>query len=329
MPLLGHAFTGMATALIVASKSQQNAASQTFPKPFITTSLVTLSYLPDIVSQCALFFNWYDGRQFGHSVLFALLAAPIAGFILSHQTFLTKKQCFLLALSTILLHDLLDILQSTDRLPFWPFYTTTIGNNINIIPANPSKEGLLFGVLYGLVLTRYLWRGRKKYLGEAENRQPARTSLRKRGEKIFIMLIMLMALTTYHLRIQRIHTFQQAKEMFHQQHYSNSLALFNEADRWPRIAKPGRLDYFKGIIYLQQHRPALAEKYLLRSYSRNNGFFWCIGDLALFYAKSSKAISRRTTLAEPFIRKMHRDFSEHPDYPEYMQKIRRALAPGQ
>lgn len=326
MPLLGHAFTGMATALIVAPQDQKKkVSSQSLLAPFLTTSLIVLSYLPDIVSQCGLFFNWYGARQLGHSILFALFISPAAGFILNRQTSFTKKQCILLGLSTILLHDLLDILQSTDRQPFWPFSTTNFGSTLTVIPTNPTKEGLLFGLFYGIVLAWYLHRGQKKSSNGNEYSHLGPIPTQKLGEKILIILIILIALTTYHLRTQRIHTFRQAISMFHQQQYSTSLILLNKADRWPGIAKPGRPAYFKGVIYMKQHHSTLAEKYLLLSYHRNKNFFWCIGDLALLYATSNKPRSQRMALARPYIQRMRKDFSCHPDFRQYIQKIQNAL----
>jgi hypothetical protein len=70
----------------------------------------------------------------------------------------------------------------------------------------------------------------------------------------------------------------------------------------------------------------LAEKYLLLSYNRNQNFFWCIGDLALLYAKTHKTHSQRIALTEPYLRKMRNNFSHHQDFSQYMQKIQLALA---
>jgi len=325
MPLLGHAFTGMATALIVGPYSSKKSEIPSFsPVPFLTTTLVIFSYLPDIVSQCCLYFDWYDGRLLAHSILFAFLFSPAAGLILNRLTSFTKKQCFLLAFTTIMLHDLLDILQSTDRQPLWPFSTTLFGNGITIIPHNPTKEALLFGCIYCLVLSWYLFQRRgRKSVHTCNHMPPFR---QKWSERILIGTIILIVLATYHLRVQRTHSFQQAMFYFHHQDYSNALRLINMVDKWPRIAKPGRLDYLRGVIYMQQHRPVLAEKYLLLSYNRNQNFFWCIGDLALLYAKTHKTHSQRIALTEPYLRKMRNNFSHHQDFSQYMQKIQLALA---
>ena len=326
MPLLGHAFTGMATALIVAPHSSHNHAKSlsAASAPFLTTSLVILSYLPDIVSQCCLFFDWYDGRKLGHSLLFALLISPAAGFILNHQTSFTKKQCFLLAFATILLHDLLDILQSTDRQPLWPFDSSLVGNGITIIPHDPTKEALLFGLIYCLVLAWYLYRRRGKKLGHNNDQIPA--FQQKWSERILIGSIILIALTTYHLRIQRVRLFHQAVPFLHQQRYSELLNMLDKVDKWPRIAKPGRIDYFRGVAYWKQHRIKIAEKYLLQSYARDHNFFWCVADLALIYASSDQPQLQRASLAAPYIHQLQTQFSRHRDYSNYMKKINKHLA---
>lgn len=315
----------MATALIVAPYSTKDTSSPpSSPAPFLTTSLVILSYLPDIVSQCCLLFNWYDGRKLGHSLLFALLISPAAGFILNHQTSFTKKQCFLLAFATILLHDLLDILQSTDRQPLWPFDTSIFGAGITIIPHDPTREALLFGLFYCLVLAWYLYRRRGKKSDHNNNHMP---SLRQKwGERILIGLIIGIALTTYHLRVQRDHLFHRAVPYLQQQQYSQLLNMLDKVDKWPRIAKPGRIDYFRGVAYWKQHKIKLAEKYLLQSYARDHNFFWCVADLALIYASSDQPQPLRASLAAPYIHQLQTRFSRHRDYPKYMKKISSRLA---
>jgi hypothetical protein len=188
----------------------------------------------------------------------------------------------------------------------WPFSTTLFGNGITIIPHNPTKEALLFGCIYCLVLSWYLFQRRgRKSVHTCNHMPPFR---QKWSERILIGTIILIVLATYHLRVQRTDSFQQAMSYFHHQDYSNALRLINMVDKWPRIAKPGRLDYLRGVIYMQQHRPVLAEKYLLLSYNRNQNFFWCIGDLALLYAKTHKTHSQRIALTEPYLRKMRNNF---------------------
>jgi hypothetical protein len=111
-----------------------------------------------------------------------------------------------------------------------------------------------------------------------------------------------------------------------QQQYSKLFDVLNEVDRWPRIAKPGRIDYLRGVAYWKQHKIKLAEKYMLQSYARDHNFFWCVADLALIYASSDQPQLLRASLAAPYIRQLQTQFSRHRDYPGYMKKISNHLA---
>ena len=325
MPLLGHAFTGMATALVLKHDTAATAVDSAHPSiPFLTTSLVVLSYLPDIISQCGLLYGWHDARQLGHSVLFALLIGPAAGLILQQQTTCTRNQCFLIATATILLHDLLDILQSTDRQPLWPFATSPVGADITIIPTDPTREALLFAAFYCCVFLVHHHR-HKKHPPKKINNHATSSPYYKLFDKIFIGIIICTALTTYHLRIQRIQEFQQALPYLRRHEYTSLLQMLDKVDRWPRVAKPGRIDYLRGVACMQQHHMKAAEKYLRQSYRQDPNFFWCIADLALLYARSDRPQDARVALTQPYLRTLRKNFFQHPDYQNYMDKIQHAL----
>ncbi len=327
MPLLGHAFTGMATSLLVSSTTVNHKNQATRFSPFLPVTLVTLAYLPDIGSQLFLFLDWHHGRNFGHSLLFSVLAAIPAGFILRRQTPFTLRNSLVLAFTSIVLHDILDILQSTDRQPFWPFYTTIIGDTFTCIPTDPIKEAILFAAFYCIVLSYSLFR-RKRAPSYPENRK---SKLWKQlwTSRLLIAIIIVSAVASHHLRSQRLQEFKKILPYLKQQKYSELLQVLDKVDKWPRIAKAGRIDYYRGVAYMKQQKTELAEKYLLRSYSQDQNFFWCIADLALVYASSDRSQQIRASLAAPYIYQLETRFCTHADYLKNMNKIQHHLSASQ
>ena len=325
MPLLGHAFTGIATALIVSSNiADHKKPTKHFISPFLPVTLITLAYLPDIFSQLFLYLNWNDGRNFGHSLLFAIIFAIPAGLVLFGQTPFTIKQSFSLAFISITLHDILDILQSTDRQPFWPFHTTIIDHNLSIIPIDPIKELLLFTSLYCVILIYYYFR-RQRNLPYREKQQP-QALIQVWSARLLIIIVIASAVITHQLRSQRLHEYQKVLPYLKQQNYAELLPIVDKVDKWPRIAKAGRTDYYRGVIYMKQRKTKLAEEYLLRAYSQDKTFFWCIADLAILYATSNNPQEIRLSLATPYIKQLQTQFSIHTDYHKNMTKIQHHLS---
>lgn len=328
MPLLGHAFTGMATACIVSTSSKTNTSkSDNYFSPFLSSTLIALAYLPDIVSQVLLLLNWHNGRTFGHSLLFAVIAAIPAGILLCRQTPFTLKQSVALGFSSILLHDILDILQSTDRQPFWPFSTATVGTDFSYIPTNPTKEALIFASIYCLILGYYFLRHKRVPL-PPQTSKPYSTTQVWIG-RLLIFSIVLSAVATHHLRSQRLREFQQTRPYLKQHKYKELFQTLDTVDKWPKITHAGRTDYFRGEAYLQQHKLDLAETYFLKSYAQDNNFFWCVANLALTYALSDRTQEKRVTLSAPYLFQLQTQFSRHREYPNYMRKIQHNLSTRQ
>src|SRR5262245_19534939 len=122
MPVLGHAFAGLAIG--VATKPSTRRGAQ--PRGIGASSLwwlpavVTLAYLPDIVGQLGLAAGWSDARLLGHSVMFALAVSPAIAAMLVWMTPASFLRAFVIALVSLLVHDALDLAQATDRAPWWP-----------------------------------------------------------------------------------------------------------------------------------------------------------------------------------------------------------------
>jgi membrane-bound metal-dependent hydrolase YbcI (DUF457 family) len=114
VPLIGHALVGWATAL-------ESEPSGHRPRALWAPAVIATAYLPDVVGQVGLLAGWAEAQRAGHSLLFALAASPVAATALAAVGRMTYLRAWLVSLGTVLLHDLLDVLQSTDRQPWWPF----------------------------------------------------------------------------------------------------------------------------------------------------------------------------------------------------------------
>lgn len=260
--------------------------------------------------------------------MFALLVGPVIGPLLKRQTGVSLPTGILLASATVFLHDLLDILQSTDRQPFWPFITVPVGTHISIIPKNPASEALLFASLCLLALAVFRFIRRHLSSTDTIQRLPG-DRLQTWSERVIIAAILATAVTCYHLRTQRLHDFQQIMPSLRQQNYQKMLTVLTQVDRWPGIGKPGRIDYFRGLTYMKMGSTDAAEQHLLRAYRQDPEFFWSVADLALAYASSDRPAKTRAALTAPLLEELRKNFPTHPDLPEYLRKIQAYLDPGQ
>lgn len=233
---------------------------------------------------------------------------------------------FSISLFSILLHDLLDLLQSTDRMPWWPVSNWQIGHGLNVIPTGPLKEVLLFGLIFAVFLAcRHLQakRNKKRKVKPTIHYSRSRFVWISRGA---IAVIILAAVFTHYMRDTRERQLYNAHSLLKSKDYVGILNTLKKAERWPSIAKPGRIDYLRGVAYMKQHKTELAEKYLLRSYSLNQNYFWCVADLALVYASSDRAPQIRASLAAPYIKQLQKQFPKHVDFSKCMNKIQHHLA---
>jgi hypothetical protein len=121
MPVLGHAVAGLATTLFAPAivdvrvrRPQQNALAD-----YWSVALVAVAYLPDIAAHAVHLAGVSSASRLTHSLAFALLTVPIVGWRLSRLWGASVQSAIRIALFTILLHIVLDVLQSTDRAILW------------------------------------------------------------------------------------------------------------------------------------------------------------------------------------------------------------------
>src|SRR5574341_2696303 len=159
MPVLGHAFAGLAMGLCArpaapgVSSPRPGAIGPALWLPIV----VGLAYLPDMATQLLSLTGWSEARPASHSLLFALLAASALAPLLARALGMPTLRFFLIALGSIVLHDLLDLAQATDRVPWWPLSTQPVTLPWIRLPAEPRQEALWFaGAFLVFFVARHL-----------------------------------------------------------------------------------------------------------------------------------------------------------------------------
>lgn len=328
MPVLGHAFTGWAIGIVL---TPSRAMPSTSGRPVSRSEWwvpisIGLSYFPDISAQLLQTAGWHDARIATHSFLFSLLASPILSLALSRVVSVPFTRLLFLSLISIFAHDLLDLAQYTDRVPWWPFSDRAIRIASPLLPIDPWKEALFFGVPFIVILAfRYLpSRGKKPFAAETAN--ATRDKISVWASRIVIAFIMLAVGMTHYLRDVREQQLENARSLAAQGEYAGVFHALDLAERWPSCAKPGRIDYLRAEAYLGIGDRPRAETLYLRSFRQDPTYIWVVADLAKYYASSEVAVGERRRLAAPYLARLRRDFPIHPELPRILASIERSLS---
>jgi len=325
MPVLGHAFVGMATGMCTRPQRVKSPKRENMVYTLWLPITLILAYLPDITAQLLQFAGCGRARIIAHSFLFAAVASFAIAFLVSRWGEITFPRVFAISLFSILFHDLLDILQSTDRIPWWPISSRAVGSHLNILPINPIREIFLFSLLFGIFLViRQIFRQRRR------GNNSSLTTIQSYSKwswvsNAVITLIILSAASTHYLRDIRENRFNKARVLVLDHRYTDALPLLEQAESWPSTAKPGRIDYLKALAHEGLGNRQQSEHYYLRSYRADPGYFWCVVDLAMFYASSPMPVSERRRLIAPYLKRLQNDFSGRKDLAGYLNKIERKL----
>src|SRR5262249_12860495 len=120
MPVIGHAFVGLATAARFdpAAVSARRTISP-LGAALWTPLVVVLAYLPDLFTQAGLALGWPYASLTGHSILVGALAGTVLGLLWVRLFGGERWAIVAIAVGSIIVHDLLDVLQATDRAPLW------------------------------------------------------------------------------------------------------------------------------------------------------------------------------------------------------------------
>jgi tetratricopeptide (TPR) repeat protein len=297
---------------------------------FWLPAVVALAYLPDIVAQFGLLAGWSHSRLVGHSVWFAVAVSPAVAAGLMRLARVSFPRAFVTALASLLVHDLLDLGQATDRAPWWPLSDRPIGVDLGLIPSNLLGEAAVFGGLFVAFLAlRHL---AHQWAGQSAVHAPLPSGGLARPFWLgpaFIVAVVLAAVVTHSLRDARDSDLETARDLVDQGAYQAALEALDRAEPWPSTTKPGRIDYVRAEAYAGMGDRPRAEAYYLRAYRADRTYFWAVADLALFYASSDAPLAERRRLAAPYRNRLQTEFAASPALPRILTNLERQLATPQ
>src|SRR5262249_6846766 len=140
MPVLGHAFVGLATALWAEPESKHLPSAERrvmIPSLWLPTC-VSLAYLPDIVTRFPFFSTLPDARSVTHSLICTFVMSLVISVGLSKLKWFSRGRAFGLVLFSLMTHDVLDILQAEDRQLWWPLSSQRVG--FSLLPKDLYRE---------------------------------------------------------------------------------------------------------------------------------------------------------------------------------------------
>lgn len=304
MPVIGHGFVGAATA--GAARRWLAHAPAGLP------ALVVLAYLPDIAGQMLALMGVEPARLIAHSVLVALALTPLLGAMVARLLAITFGRSALLVSVSLLLHDGLDALQSSDRRLLWPVSGAVWAPAEPLLPRGTVWETALFAPL--ALAMWALWRGERT------------TRMRTSGVAVaFAVSVLVGAGAVGALRDRRETEVSIAAHLIEQGRADEGLRLLDSAGRWPSPAKPGRIDYLRGAAYNARGDRASAERYYLLSLRKDPSYFWVVVDLAELGATTGGTADERRRNAEPYVERLRRDFAGEPNVGAVLGRIEREI----
>jgi membrane-bound metal-dependent hydrolase YbcI (DUF457 family) len=329
LPVLGHAFVGLATGIFTKPNLPPRPVSRTVSVVIGLwySIFVALAYLPDIGAQILMAFGWQESRYLTHSIFFAAATGGAVSILVPQFPAFTRFKIFLLTSLSIAGHDLLDLAQSTDRRPLWPIFDQVVRFGSGLIPIEPRKETLLFLVLFvaAIGVHRLLMvcgNGCSKREAEPDG-EASRMAL---IGKFVVITFMMLAIVIHSLRHFREHSLETAHRLSERGEYHAVFHALEEAEGWPSVGKPGRIDYLKAEAYSRLGNRPQAEYLFLRSYRADPTYFWVVADLALFYASSDNSVEERRQRVSPLIRRLRNEFPSHEALPSVLLRIEQNLS---
>ncbi len=322
MPVIGHAFVGLATGML--SMPGRDARNRSWPASAALAlwlpAGVVLAYLPDIAAEGLRAIGLRDARLLTHSVWFAIASSAVIALALARAG-VSLGRVFGVSCVSVLGHDLLDLLQSTDRMPLWPLVKQPMHLGAGLLPTSPAWELVGFGAAFGaFVALRRRWHHAAPGAGSTAPRP--RAVWLARGS---IAAVVLAALATHVLRDVRERDLERGRLLIEAGSYAQGLAVVEGARRWPSTAKPGRSEYLKAEAYAGLGDAPKAEFYYLRAYEADPTYFWVVADLAVFYASADRSDGERRRLAAVYVDRLRTDFAERPELPQILARIERKL----
>lgn len=288
-------------------------------------AVVTIAYLPDIVTQTGSMLGWAHAGLLGHSMALCVVAGGVIGAVWARASGASARRLVAVSIGSIFAHDLLDLFQATDRAPFWPFWNRMFTTPSPLIPTGIASEGMLFAVLF---LAYSLWRvSSGRGLGALTKASPPEIGrgpiwmLRGAGVAVTIA-----ALVAHAVRERLEHQLDVAERLANRGAYAEALQAADLADGgWISAVKPGRVDVVRAEAYAGLGDRARAEALYLRAYDKDPTNFWAAVDLVEYYASCDKAAAERRRLAQPYLDTLRTRFVSHHELPAILARIERRL----
>jgi len=329
MPVLGHAFAGLAIGVSISPSARERGGPPSIAarSGLWLPALVTLAYFPDIVAELGHIAGWSDSRLLGHSLLFAGAVSPVIAAALTRLVPVPFPRAFATALLSLLVHDVLDLAGATDRAPWWPLSDRPVGVDLGLIPSDLPREAAVFGgLLLAFLALRHAaqrWAGRSATSPPDPGQDHGRWVWLGRA---YLVTVVLAAAVTHSLRGAREAQFDLGRELVEHGAYQAGLEALARAEPWPSTTKPGRIDHARAEAYAGMGDRQRAEAYYLRAYRADRSYVWVVAGLALFYASSPEPVAERRRLAAPYINRLRAEFAGEPALPEILERVERKLA---
>lgn len=325
MPVLGHAFVGVATAAYVRPRTCGLRAA------LWTPLLVGLAYLPDLVSQIGDLMGTGRWRVATHSVLFAFITAILLARPIAAAARLPRLAALALVLFSVLVHQAMDLLQGTDDRPFWPF-SSWRADFAGWLPATGLKSEIVWigGLCAILVAVRWLisrWRGEHRRQVQDDSLLTAPTG-RQANVVGWLVTAVFLVLATWTHYLRDIHERQvaAAEALIHAHRPAEALPLLDRAAYWPHVKSPAALDYVRGEAYDAMGDRPRAEQYYLAALRDGAEDIWALADLAVLYATSPEPLEQRRRQVEPLVARLRVHHADHSALPRILARIERKLA---
>lgn len=99
-----------------------------------------------MLAQLALFVEAVDARQSTHALPSALIISLLVTPFLIRIVGASARRTFIITFVALALHDVLDVLQATDRMLWWPLSHHAVWHGESLLPTTPLKEAIGFGL---------------------------------------------------------------------------------------------------------------------------------------------------------------------------------------
>lgn len=317
MPVVGHAFAGLATAMQFAPASAHDQRQPTSTASALwAPAVVATSYFPDIVTQIGGALGLSYSNFYGHHPAVGLAAGIVLGAAWSRFTGTPVMRAMAIAVGCILGHDLLDDIQGTD----WAWNFRLVQSPALGLSPRVVSEAIVSAGLFALFLAWRIW------AGASRQTRANRTAFARWMPRAIVAVILLAAVGTYVLRAQNERQVNEARRLLETGRYAEALQMADLADGWPRGNRPGRIDVIRAEAHQHLGHHDVAEKLLLRAYKEDPSNFWALADLAECYASSARPAAERRRLAESRVAELRSRFPRHPSLHGVLVGIERELS---